>query len=237
MSQFRQGVQTILGLQLTEEQEAAFARYVAELAEWNQRINLTAIDQPTEIEVKHFLDSLSAWLALRAAPEGRVIDVGAGAGFPGLPLKILHPALDLTLVEATGKKADFLTHMVQVLRLEGVTVLALRAEEVGQDPTHREQYDWAIARALAPMPVLAEYLLPLLRVGGVALAMKGRDVRVEMQAGQAAIEEIGGQLGALHEVQVPGLDEERYLVELNKVAATPAKYPRRPGMPSKRPLE
>lgn len=237
MSRINQAVQAMLGLQLSDEQEAAFARYAAELAAWNQRINLTAIEQPDEIEVKHFLDSLSAWLSLRAAPTGRVIDAGAGAGFPSLPLKILYPALDLTLVEATGKKADFLTHMVQVLRLEGVTVLAMRAEEVGQDPAHREQYDWAIARALAPMPVLAEYLLPLLRVGGVALAMKARDVRIEMEAGQSAIEELGGQLGELHEVQVPGLDEERYLVEINKVAATPAKYPRRPGMPSKRPLE
>ncbi len=237
MSPLTSAVQSLLGLQLSQEQEAAFARYAAELAEWNQRINLTALDQPEEIEVKHFLDSLSAWLALRATPTGRVIDVGAGAGLPGLPLKILHPALDLTLVEATGKKADFLTHMVQVLRLEGVSVLAMRAEEVGQDPAHREQYDWAVARALAPMPVLAEYLLPLLRVGGTALAMKARDVRAEMEAGRAAIHELGGELGPLHEVQVPGLDEERYLVEINKVSATPAKYPRRPGMPSKRPLE
>lgn len=227
----------MLGVRLTSGQEAAFARYAAELVDWNQRINLTSIDQVEEIEVKHFLDSLSCWLALRDGPGNKVIDVGSGAGFPGLPLKILRPELELTLVEATGKKADFILHIVQVLGLKRVHVLSARAEEVGRLAAHREAYDWAIARALAPMPVLAEYLLPLVRVGGRALAMKSRDMRIEMQAGQAAIEALGGQLGEMHEVKVPGLNEERYVVEIKKVAGTAEKYPRRPGMPSKRPIE
>lgn len=236
MSTLNDGVLHMLGISLDESQQQAFARYAAELAEWNQRFNLTAITAPEEITSKHFLDSLSCWQVMQAAPGVNVVDVGSGAGFPGLPLKILRPELQLTLVESTGKKADFLSYMVQVLGLEGVQVLALRAEEVGQLAEHRRSFDWALARALAPMAVLAEYLLPLLKVGGRALAQKGAGVRAEMQDGLAAIELLGGGLSELHRVQVPGLDEERYLVEIHKVGETPEKYPRRPGMPSKRPL-
>jgi 16S rRNA (guanine527-N7)-methyltransferase len=226
----------LLGLELDSAQEAAFALYASELAAWNQRFNLTSIRDPDEVQVKHFLDSLSCWLALRNAPAERIIDLGSGAGFPGLPLKILQPGIQLSLVEAVGKKAAFLRHMVQDLGLSGVEVLNQRAEEVGQLAGHREGYDWALARALAPMPVLAEYLLPLVKLGGRALAQKGQKAADEAHEAEEAIRLLGGGTPWVERVELPGLSEERYLVQIVKVAPTPEKYPRRPGMPTKRPL-
>jgi 16S rRNA (guanine527-N7)-methyltransferase len=236
MPSFINAVEQLTGSRLNEGQLAAFERYAAELADWNQRLSLTAIRDPEGVRIRHFLDSLSCLQATGDLAGQRVADVGAGAGFPGLPLKIVQHGMQLTLFESVAKKTAFLEHVVQVLGLEGVEVVTARAEEAGQGPATRERFDWAIARALAPMPVLAEYLLPLVRVGGHMLAQKGKEARLEAQAGQAAIELLGGQLGPLREVRVPGLDEERWLVVVNKVAETPAKYPRRPGMPAKRPL-
>ncbi|MEX1247875.1 MAG: 16S rRNA (guanine(527)-N(7))-methyltransferase RsmG [Anaerolineales bacterium] len=236
MSSLTLEVLSLLGIQLSEAQVTAFDTYARELIEWNGRFNLTSITDPEQIRSKHFLDSLSCWLAIRQAPPGRLIDVGSGAGFPGLPLKILRPEIGLTLVESTAKKAGFLEHLVQVLGLENVTVLAKRAEEVGQMAQHREAYDWALARAVAPLPVLAEYLLPLVRVGGTALAQKGKGARVEAEEAQGAIAQLGGELAELLPFTIPGLDEERWLVLMKKIAPSPAAYPRRPGMPGKRPL-
>lgn len=235
MPDFAQTIHDWLGVSLSGEQLAAFDQYAAELVVWNQRFNLTSITEREQVRTRHFLDSLSCWLALRQAP-GRLIDAGSGAGLPGLPLKILQPKLPLTLVEATAKKAGFLEHMLQVLGLQDARVLAARAEEAGQMPTEREAYDWAVARALAPLPVLAEYLLPLVRVGGRMLAQKGREAASELEAAGEAIRMLGGGEAQLLPVQVPGLDEERWLIVVEKVAETPPKYPRRPGMPSKRPL-
>ena len=226
----------LLGVQLDASQLAAFDRYSQELADWNQRFNLTTITDPAQVRVKHFLDSLSCWIAMRGSPNHRVIDVGSGAGFPGLPLKILQPAMQLTLVESTRKKASFLEHMVQVLDLRNVEIVAKRAEEVGQLREHRESYDWTLARAVAPLAVLAEYLLPLVRVGGFALAQKGRGASKETEVAHNTLEILGGELKELIPITIPELAEERWLVVIKKVVPTPAAYPRRPGMPSKRPL-
>ncbi len=232
------GARSLLNLELTQRQLAAFQVYADELIRWNQEFNLTAITDREGIQIKHFLDALSI---LKVLPPGSgpasVIDVGTGAGFPGLPLKIARPELAVTLAEATGKKAAFCEAVVEKLGLEGVTVLKSRAEELGQDPAHREQYDWALARAVAEMPVLAEYLLPLARVGGHALAQKGENAPAETQAAAGAIGKLGGDLEQLAPVAVPGLAEQRYLVVLRKIAPTPAAYPRRAGMPSKKPLK
>ncbi len=236
MTRLEEDVQALLGIQLSQPQINAFDLYARELVEWNQRFNLTSITDPEQIRSKHFLDSLSCWLALRQAPPGRVIDVGAGAGFPGLPLMILLPDMQLTLLEATAKKAGFLEHMVQVLGLRDVTVLAMRAEEAGQMAEHREAYDWALARAVAPLAVLAEYLLPLVKTDGSMLAQKGRGASQEIEAAKIAIEKLGGEKIDLIPVAIPGLDEERWLVVVEKTAPTPATYPRRAGMPAKRPL-
>lgn len=229
-----------LGLTLTDGQCAAFQVYAETLIEWNRRFNLTAITEPEGVQVKHFLDSLTSLTAIRkthpALRDLRLIDVGTGAGFPGLPLKIACPQIRLTLVEATGKKVMFLEHVVAVLKLDSVTVVKARAEEVGQDAAHRERYDWAVARAVAEMPTLAEYLLPLVKVGGKALALKGESAPAEAQTAEAAIALLGGHLSQLLPVELPGVAETRYLVVLDKVARTPEKYPRRAGLPHKTPL-
>lgn len=236
MTRFEERVLALLDIQLNQTQVGAFDLFARELVKWNQRFNLTSIIDLEQILTKHFLDSLSCWTAMRQLPPDRVIDVGAGAGFPGLPLKILQPEMQLTLVEATAKKARFLEHMVQVLGLSGVTVLAKRAEEVGQMPKHREAYDWAIARAVAPMATLAEYLLPLVKIGGHMLAQKGKDAKRETESAGNAIEKLGGGKIELMPVKIPDLDEERWLAVVEKTASTPAAYPRRAGMPAKRPL-
>jgi 16S rRNA (guanine527-N7)-methyltransferase len=168
--------------------------------------------------------------------EIKLIDVGAGAGFPGIPLKIVCPGLQLSLLEATGKKVRFLEYLRDQLKLDDVVVHHGRAEEFGQAPTHREAYDWAVARAVAEMPILAEYLLPLARLGGYCLAQKGENAPAEVRGADQAFSLLGGQLVRLLPVELHGLAETRYLVLLNKVAPTPAKYPRRPGMPAKRPI-
>jgi 16S rRNA (guanine527-N7)-methyltransferase len=231
------GARALLHLELTPAQIAAFQAYADELRLWNERFNLTAITDPEGIQVKHFLDSLSLLAVLPANPAGRLIDVGTGAGFPGLPLKIVCPALHVTLVEATGKKVTFCEAVAAKLGLRDVTVVKARAEEIGQDPAHRAQYDWAVARAVAELPVLAEYLLPLVRVGGQAIAQKGQSAPAEVQAAAAAVRALGGQWAQTQPLALPGLPEARYLVVYDKVAPTPPAYPRRVGVPSKSPLK
>ena len=229
--------QQILGLQLTTEQLAAFERYKHELIEWNSRFNLTAIRDENGIEIKHFLDSLTCILAFEpSSPPRSLIDVGTGAGFPGIPLKLIYPHMRLTLVESIQKKAGFCQHVVETLGLRQVTVLAQRAEDVGQDPQHREAYDVATGRAVAPMPTLVEYLLPLVRIGGMVIMQKGENAPAETQQSEKVIARLGGQLRKIMPIALPAVVEDRYLVVLDKVAQTPAEYPRRTGLPAKQPL-
>ena len=225
-----------LGLSLAPGQAASLERYAEELVDWNRRLNLTAITGPSEIVDKHFLDSLSVLVACEVPVGSRMVDVGSGAGFPGLPLRIARPDLRLALLEATRKKCEFLRYVVKALDLADVTIVNARAEEAGRDPVHRERYDVAVARAVAEMATLAEYLLPFVRVGGLAIAQKSGEVRAEVGRAEAAVTTLGGRLQDVHEVRVPGLDEPRYLIVLEKTAPTPDKYPRRPGMPEKKPL-
>ncbi len=225
-----------LGLSLSRAQLAALALYERELVDWNTRFNLTAIRDPQEIHTKHFLDSLTCLQAMREYTTGKLVDVGTGAGFPGIPLKIMLPKMHLTLVESVGKKAEFCRHVVKILDLPGVQVVQERAETLGQDPYFREHYDWAVARAVAILPILAEYLLPLVRVGGCMLAMKGESGPAEAHAAEHALRVLGGHLRQLMPVTLPGVAEERYLVVIDKVAATPGTYPRKVGVPAKRPL-
>jgi len=227
----------MLGLRFTSRQVAALQKYEQELLDWNARFNLTAIRDIEAIRVKHFLDSMTCLLAMRESVPNRLIDVGTGAGFPGIPLKIIYPNLRLTLVESVSKKADFCQHVVKMLCLDGVEVLTARAEEVGQAPAHRQQYDWAVARAVATLPVLVEYLLPLVKVGGHALAQKGESAHAEAQAAEHAIQFLGGRLRQILPVTLPGVADERYLVVMDKVAATPPAYPRRTGVPAKNPIK
>ncbi len=236
MQVLSQYAQQLLSLRLSRSQISALELYERELSDWNTRLNLTAIRDPQEIHIKHFLDSLTCLLVMRESPPGALIDVGTGAGFPGIPLKIIFPKMQLTLVESVGKKAEFCRHVVNILDLTAVEVIQERAEALGHDLRYRGRYDWAVARAVAILPILAEYLLPFVRVGGNMLAMKGESGPAEAHSAEHAIKILGGHLRQLMRVTLPGVAEERYLVIVNKVAATPSGYPRKVGVPAKRPL-
>ena len=232
-----------LGLPLSPEQLAAFTRYRALLLDWNQRVNLTAIVEPEAVETHHFLDSLTCavpllarWGSHAALPPLRCIDVGSGAGLPGLALKLALPQLRVTLVEATAKKATFLLHLIGELDLAGVAVVAERAETLGQQAAHRETYDAAFARALAPLVPLLELTLPFLRVGGRLVASRRGDLAADLAAAGGANATLGGAPPTLTPITLPPLHDGRALVVVEKAHATPATYPRRPGLPAKRPL-
>ena len=228
----------LLGVTLTQEQLAKLQIYEYELLEWNERVNLTAIRDAEAIRTKHFLDSLTVLIAWeRQGPPARVIDVGTGAGFPGLILKMIWPSSQVTLVESVHKKADFCQHIVEKLNLRQVEIVPERAETVGQDPAHRQSYDLAVARAVARMPILMEYLLPLVHRNGIAMAMKGESAPAETQEADKAIQLMGGKLHKLIKVELPSVVEERFIVVVNKVARTPEEYPRRVGVPSKNPIQ
>jgi len=240
MQQYLDGACT-LGLKLTADQKAAFQLYYEELIAWNAKFNLTAITDYEQVQIRHFLDSLSCLLvqeakAMLCRPGTRIIDVGSGAGFPGIPLKLVCPGGRFTLLEATGKKVTFMEHLIGRLGLRTVTAVKARAEELAHDPSHREQYDLALSRAVAELPVVAEYTLPFCKVGGWAVAQKGEAGAAEAWTAEKAISLLGGELRRVVPVELPGLAENRSLVVIEKVHPTPVAYPRRSGLPSKRPL-
>lgn len=225
-----------LGVELSPAQQASFDRYLSLLLNWNAHTNLTAIRDVDQIRIRHFLDSFSCARVTGDLNGQRLIDIGTGAGFPGVPLKILYPQLQLTLVDSVGKKTRFLEALVTELGLDDIMIINERAETVGQDAAHREQYDWAVARSVAELRILVELLLPLCHVGGHALAMKSGDVDSEIAAAEKAINALGG--GDLHTtpVNLPATEATHYLVVIPKVGPTDEGFPRRPGMPAKRPL-
>ncbi len=232
-----------LGVPLGPEQLAAFARYRDELLAWNARVNLTRIVAQAAVETHHFLDSLTGatpllarWGAAASVLPLRCLDVGSGGGFPGVPLKLALPRLRMTLLEATGKKVEFLDHLIAALGLSEVAAIAERAETLAHAPAHRESYDVVFARALAPLPVLLELTLPFLRVGGLLVAQRRGDLAEEIAGAAFACQTLGGGPPRIMPVTVPPLDDGRALVVVEKAAATPAAYPRRPGLPAKRPL-
>jgi 16S rRNA (guanine527-N7)-methyltransferase len=194
METLARDAQVLFNIHLSGRQLMALSVYEKELLEWNQKFNLTAIRDAESIRTKHFLDSLSCVLAWKASPPNQLIDIGTGAGFPGIPLKILYPTLRLTLVESVGKKAMFCQHLVRVLGLEHVDVIQARAEDLGQTAQHREKYDWAVARAVANLKVLSEYLIPLVRLGGAMLAQKGESGPAEAQSAEESMKLLGGKL-------------------------------------------
>jgi 16S rRNA (guanine527-N7)-methyltransferase len=206
------------------------------LESWNERCNLTAIDDTTKIRIKHFLDSFTCFRVMRGTPLKTVVDVGTGAGFPGIPLKILFPDIELVLVDSVQKKTDFCAHIVQLLKLDGVRIIWDRVERLGKKEEYRETFDWAVARAVAQLSELTEYLLPLVRIGGNMLAMKGSSGPQEAQQALNAIKVLGGHLEQVEHLTLPGVAEDRYLIVIKKIAPTPDKYPRRVGIPAKRPL-
>lgn len=229
------------GVDLSAAQLGQLERYAEELVAWNRRVNLTRLTSPRDIAVRHVLDSLAVLQCLpprMRAVEAPLscIDVGTGAGLPGLALAVVRPRWRWALADAVGKKVAFVAHVAAALDLAGATAIHRRAEDLGRDPAHRERHDLAVARAVAGLPVLAEYLLPLVRVGGLAVAMKGAEVDAELAAAEKAIAVLGGRLVDVVAYRLPDLDEPRRLVVVAKVAATPAEYPRRAGLPGRRPI-
>ncbi len=222
------------GFPLSSHQLAQFTHYAALLTEWNAHTNLTAISTSEEIYRRHFLDSLSLARVWGDLPHN-LIDIGAGAGFPGVPLKILRPELELTLVDSVGKKTAFLRHLVQELGLQGVDVRTARVEKLGHDRAERERYDVVTARAVAELRVLVEYALPLARVGGRLLAPKGAAANAELAAAAHAITLLGGAPAKCVPIDLPGQDAAVVIV-IAKTAPTDARYPRAVGIPRRRPL-
>ena len=229
-----------LGIELTPQQLDQFQLYCKLLTEWNKRINLTAILDYEEVQTKHFLDSLTVLPAIGKEKESvalSIIDVGSGAGLPGIPLKIVLDQAELVLLESVGKKTAFLEELVRQLRLEKVKVITGRAEEVAHQPEFREGFSVAVSRALAKLPTLVELTLPFCQVSGVTIAQKKGDISEELNEAANAITILGGKLREVSKVEMPELSPDRCLVIIDKVQPTPPKYPRRSGMPEKRPIK
>lgn len=226
----------LFGVHLDAEQLEKLDRYTDELLIWNARTNLTAIIEPSAVMIRHHLDSLSVLKSVKMEKGMRVADVGTGAGFPGIPLHIAVDGLHTTLIESTGKKTDFLKHVVEILDLKRVSTINARAEDAGHLPQQRATYDIVVARAVARLPILLEYLLPLAKIDGLCVAMKGVTAREELESSAAALETLGGVAEDIHEVHLPDVPEPHYLVVVRKVRQTPNTFPRKPGIPAKKPL-
>ncbi len=236
METLQQETQDLIGITLSSYQLSLLERYGQELDEWNERYNLTAIHEPEEIRVKHFLDSFSPYLVFQNTPVNRVIDIGTGAGFPGIPLKILLPDTEVVLVDSVNKKTEFCQHIIDSLKLKGIQVVQDRVERLAREFDFRERFDWAVARAVAKLPTLSEYMLPFVKVGGSMLAMKGDQGPFEAQKANEAVSMLGGELTQVKKITLPGVTEDRFLITIEKKATTPEKYPRRVGVPGKKPL-
>lgn len=226
----------LIGISLSSYQLALLEEYQRELDLWNQHHSLTAITDPEMIRVKHFLDSFSAWRVMNNTPHKNLIDIGTGAGFPGIPLKILLPDTQVVLVDSVSKKTDFCQHIVEKLQLKGIEVIQDRVERLAREEEYRERFDWAVARAVSQLDTLSEYMLPFVKIGGRMLAMKGDQGPSEVQRAQAAVKLLGGELSQVQRLTLPGVAEERYLIIVEKKVSTPDKYPRRVGVPNKKPL-
>jgi 16S rRNA (guanine527-N7)-methyltransferase len=228
------------GVSLNRAQLQAFERYRDELLAWNKTVNLTAITEPRAVEVRHFLDSLSCLLPINRRLQNeinpRMIDIGAGGGFPGLPIKLARPEVQLTLVDSVGKKTAFLRHLVEVLGLSGVQVITARAEDLARSPEHREHYEVAVARAVASLPVLLELCLPFVRLGGLLVAPRRGDLPGEQQVAGKAVQLLGGRFASHLPLELSDGREGSGLVVVEKVQPTSDRFPRRAGIPAKRPL-
>ena len=238
MEKLNSGAQK-LGINLNPQQLEQFEIYYRELISWNERMNLTAITDYEEVQVKHFLDSLTVISGIRPADMARplnVIDIGTGAGLPGLPLKIVLPHIRLVLLEATTKKVKFLEHLTDRLELKDVELLNCRAEAAAHDARYRERFDIVLARAVASLPALAELALPFCVIGGRFIAQKKGDIVKEVHQSQKAIGLLGGFLSEVKPVELEELKDNRTLVIIDKIRPAPPGYPRRPGLPTKRPI-
>ncbi|AIE61695.1 16S rRNA (guanine(527)-N(7))-methyltransferase RsmG [Bacillus methanolicus] len=225
------------GISLSQQQLDQYETYYQTLVEWNEKMNLTAITEKNEVYLKHFYDSITAAFYFDFQQPLRVCDVGAGAGFPSIPLKIAFPDLHITIVDSLNKRITFLEHLGKVLQLKNVQFIHDRAETFGQKKEHRESYDVVTARAVAKMSVLSELCLPLVKLSGTFIAMKAASANEELEAAKKAISVLGGSLQSVHSFRLPLEESERNILIIKKEKKTPKKYPRKPGTPNKTPIE
>ena len=224
-----------MGVRFSVEQMDKFYKYMNLLIEWNEKINLTAIIEPNEIILKHFIDSITI---LKDIKDGStVVDVGTGAGFPGIPLSIMNPTLKITLVDSLNKRLIFLQEVINELDLKNVELVHARAEEFGRNKKYREKFDIATSRAVANLATLSEYLLPLVKINGKAISMKAGNASQEIEGAKKAIKTLGGNINNIEEFNLPQSDIGRTIIIIDKIKETPGKYPRKPGTPSKEPIK
>ena len=224
-----------MGVRFSVEQMDKFYKYMNLLIEWNEKINLTAIIEPNEIILKHFIDSITI---LKDIKDGStVVDVGTGAGFPGIPLSIMNPTLKITLVDSLNKRLIFLQDVINELDLKNVELVHARAEEFGRNKKYREKFDIATSRAVANLATLSEYLLPLVKINGKVISMKAGNASQEIEDAKKAIKTLGGNINNIEEFNLPQSDIGRTIIIIDKIKETPGKYPRKPGTPSKEPIK
>ncbi len=224
-----------MNLMFSEEQLNKFYKYMNLLIEWNKKINLTAIVKPEEIILKHFIDSLT--INSYIDEKQKLVDVGTGAGFPGIPIKIYRPDLKVVLVDALNKRINFLNEVIEKLELRNIETVHSRIEDFGKNNKYRESFDIVTARAVANLSVLSEYLLPLANIGGKCICMKGNEISEECDNGKKAIDILGGKILNIDSFKLPDSDISRNIIVLQKTNKTPSKYPRKAGMPNKEPLK
>ena len=224
-----------IGLEFTPYQLNLFQEYYEYLVTVNRHMNLTAIVEPEEVAVKHFLDSMTCFNVIESN-KSKIIDIGSGAGFPGMVLKIYNNNFSIMLADSLQKRVKFLNELITKLNLKDIQAIHGRAEEIGQDNKQREKYDIAVSRAVASLTVLSEYCLPMVKIGGSFIAMKGTKALKEISDAEYAIKILGGEIDSIKQIKLPVIKDERVLIKINKVAPTPEKYPRRTGVPAKKPL-
>lgn len=223
-----------LNVEIDEKKREQFYNYMQILVKWNENINLTAITEPKEVLQKHFIDSLTI---LPYIEENKtIIDVGTGAGFPGIPVKIAKESTNVVLLDALNKRLNFLNEVINDLELKNIETIHARAEEAGKNKNLRENFDIAVSRAVAPLNILVEYLLPLVKIGGKCICMKGSNIEEEVKNSKKAIDMLGGEIEKIDEFVLPDSDIKRRVIVIKKIKETPNKYPRKPGTPSKEPL-
>ncbi|MEA4846537.1 MAG: 16S rRNA (guanine(527)-N(7))-methyltransferase RsmG [Clostridiaceae bacterium] len=225
-----------LGVEPSEEKVEKLIGFMEIMLEWNEKVNLTAITEEKEIFIKHFLDSATCLSSEYIKEGSKIIDVGTGAGFPGIPVKILKDGLKMTLLDSLNKRIIYLKEAVKRLDLRDITAVHGRAEEVGSSKAHRESYDIVLSRAVASMNVLCEYCIPFAKIGGFFLCQKGPDIKDEMEQAASAVKILGGRIREVKEYKLPFSDIKHNIIVIEKVAVTPTKYPRKPGKPAANPI-
>ncbi len=223
-----------IGILLNNKQVNEFYEYMQLLLEWNEKINLTAIIKPEEIILKHFIDSIT--IAKHIKKEATIIDVGTGAGFPGIPLKIIRDDINITLLDSLNKRVKFLNEVIEKLALKNITAIHSRVEELGKNKSYRERFDYATSRAVANLATLSEYLIPLVKLDGYTINMKGSNIEQEIQQSEKAILVLGGQIEEIEKFQLPKSEIQRNIIWIHKIKTTPLKYPRKAGIPAKEPI-